>query len=849
MTAPTNEQSAPTGQGVSIGAAAGPAWCAWETGVSVRSVAMRVGLLVLCIALGQAVLYAPSLLGSKFILPLGVLAQSPVYYPIEPNAEVVEVHDYGLTDLIFFMEPERQFAVSELRAGRLPLWTPYRFGGAPCWPLGLSPPWWPAYLIASPVILAWTQMLVAQIAGLGAYLFFRRVLKISYWPAMLVACCYPISGAYIVWTGFWLPAVMCWLPWMLTAVDATVRRPLGFGGPSIAILTVFTLIGGAADIAGQVLLAAGLFAVWCIIDRHRTELLRRPAMISASALTLGWILGFMASAWVMMPLLEYTGTGTRMVNRSQGAEARPPMGLIELPEFVLPNVYGSTRVGSYRLIPNAYPESAVGGYVGMLATLFAAPLAFWSRRHRSINIFWAFLIFFTSSWILNVPGMVQFLRLPGMNMMSHNRFVFVTGFSTLALAAIGLQVLWEARPVQHRWIFGFPIAIVVTLLGWSVYRVMVIPEPINSVMADAVSNGARAAGVRSLEDVDRIKENFIRRRIDGATVAIVCLTAWTVIAAVSRPRRWMVPTIGSVMIGNLLWFGYGRAPQSDRSLFGRPVPMLDQLAAASAGRVIGFECLPANLAQLASLRDIRGYDGIDPARMIDLLRAASAPGAMQLEHAITQWLSPLVLRQADGSCTVSPILNMLSVRYIVFRGEPPPQIKVDFSDQDYWATINHQALPRAYVPRSVVMIESDPQRLAALASPDFDPRSVAYVECPVNLPPVCAGTATIWSETPTEIVIKADMQTAGLLVLSDLWDVGWKAHTAEGKKLEVLRTNHAVRGVEVPPGRTTIYFRYAPESFKMGLGLGMISIILLGGWAWMPSRSSLNLRGHPVLAA
>ena len=49
------------------------------------------------------------------------------------------------------------------------------------------------------------------------------------------------------------------------------------------------------------------------------------------------------------------------------------------------------------------------------------------------------------SWSLDVPGMVQLLRLPGLNLMSHNRFVFVTAFAILILAAAGLNALWQGN--------------------------------------------------------------------------------------------------------------------------------------------------------------------------------------------------------------------------------------------------------------------------------------------------------------------------------------------------------------------------------------------------------------------
>ena len=72
---------------------------------------------------------------------------------------------------------------------------------------------------------------VALVAGGGAYLFFRRVMRLQFWPAAIVAWCYPLTGAYVLWQGFWLPSVMCWLPWMFTAVNATVRTTGRLGRP------------------------------------------------------------------------------------------------------------------------------------------------------------------------------------------------------------------------------------------------------------------------------------------------------------------------------------------------------------------------------------------------------------------------------------------------------------------------------------------------------------------------------------------------------------------------------------------------------------------------------------------
>ena len=77
------------------------------------------------------------------------------------------------------------------------------------------------------------------------------------------------------------------------------------------------------------------------------------------------------------------------------------------------------------------------------------------------------------AWAINLPGVVQFLRLPGLNMLSHNRFVFVTSFAVLSLAALGLAQL-EREPLERRpwfWAFVALLALYVGAYCWSVTHV------------------------------------------------------------------------------------------------------------------------------------------------------------------------------------------------------------------------------------------------------------------------------------------------------------------------------------------------------------------------------------------
>jgi hypothetical protein len=283
------------------------------------------------------------------------------------------------------------------------------------------------------------------------------------------------------------------------------------------------------------------------------------------------------------------------------------------------------------------------------------------------------------------------------------------------------------------------------------------------------------------------------------------------------------------MILELLVFGYPMPVQTDPSLYFPRVDFLQQIARMTPGRIVGINCLPANLSQMVPLADIRGYDGVDPKPMMDLLTAVAGPQAIMFDHARTQWWSPSVLLQPDGSCRLAPVLDMLGVRYVIYRGQPFAGLTPMLQSGSYWAMENRFAMPRVFIPRHVETIIDPNQRIRRLTGTDFDPRAVAYVENTVSLPSTCTGDARIVEEVPRRVTVALNMQTDGLVVLADAFDEGWHAYV-DSTPAPIRRTNHAVRGVVVPAGASILQFRYEPQSFHAGLALSALAALALAGW-------------------
>src|SRR5262249_11722241 len=62
------------------------------------------------------------------------------------------------------------------------------------------------------------------------------------------------------------------------------------------------------------------------------------------------------------------------------------------------------------------------------------------------------------------------------------------------------------------------------------------------------------------------------------------------------------------------------------------------------------------------------------------------------------------------------------------------------------------------------------------------------------------------------VTIETGNPEKGLLVLSDNYYPGWTA-TIDGQPTKILRANHTMRAVNVPPGQHLVSFQFAPPLF------------------------------------
>lgn len=85
------------------------------------------------------------------------------------------------------------------------------------------------------------------------------------------------------------------------------------------------------------------------------------------------------------------------------------------------------------------------------------------------------------------------------------------------------------------------------------------------------------------------------------------------------------------------------------------------------------------------------------------------------------------------------------------------------------------------------------------------------------------GRVEVERYLPNEIVLSTDNNVAAILMSSEVFYPGWEGFI-DGKRVDVVKVNHAFRALFVPAGQHTVVLRYSSKIFVYG---GLVSLVSL----------------------
>ncbi len=131
-------------------------------------------------------------------------------------------------DIFTYFTPYRDFAAQALREGRVPLWNPYLFMGAPFLANSQAGVFYPLNWLLAWVdtarALDWAIVVHIFIAASGVYVFARSRLSLSIGAAFLAAVSFGLGG----YLGTQIEHVnqlqgLAWLGWLFLVYDKVIR--------------------------------------------------------------------------------------------------------------------------------------------------------------------------------------------------------------------------------------------------------------------------------------------------------------------------------------------------------------------------------------------------------------------------------------------------------------------------------------------------------------------------------------------------------------------------------------------------------------------------------------------------
>jgi hypothetical protein len=751
-----------------------------------------------------------------------------------------------LSDYVFQLRPWGSLSIASLRAGRIPLWDPHNYAGAPFFANGQSAVVYPLNILSLFLRDATATLLGAMIrlfiAGLSAYIF-GRVIGLSILGAAMVGVGFAFSGFLVVWLLYPIGGnVAIWLPALFLTTEIIVRRPRVSQMLALAAIVCIQFLGGHPETSIHMLAAVTLYACWRARMLLREETDWRKLTLRLTTFSGALILGTTLAAIQLLPLGEYVLESAALQDRLATATPfwfLPRPRVLAMISLVCPYCFGSHLRGDLPLgvfLGVGNFNELNGGYVG-LVTFVLAGVAVVLGLRRGLDLFFlllgglAFCVAYAIPPVFNIVNALPLFRVS-----ANTRLLLIFAFSTCVLAGRGIDLLLAAPQPRARLIVKRAQTILITGMA----GVVIVSVSLLFVVVSFREKILEAAKIRIVAKVEqgetfrqspedylallpRYHDRLVRLLIREGTgrIVLLALTGLALRLVVKPPRGqrslvWMLP---GVLALDLFSFGRNYNPSISKELeypshgaieFLRKQQGLFRVLALDGG-------LPPNTNVMYGLSDIRGYNALETEAFHRFLAAtAGLPSAV----------SPV--RTPYFSSFESRLTDLLNVKYLISaRDLRHPKLTLVWEGGAY-VYENRSVLPRAFLVYRTRVISAGRDMERALRDPAFDPQAVVLLdgEGPALSGPVDpTPMIRIVDYQPERVVIEVSSRYDGMLVLGDAWFPGWEA-AVNGIPAKILRADVLLRAVAISAGNRQVIFRYNPLSFRLGLIISESALVI-----------------------
>jgi hypothetical protein len=213
----------------------------------------------------------------------------------------------------------------------------------------------------------------------------------------------------------------------------------------------------------------------------------------------------------------------------------------------------------------------------------------------------------------------------------------------------------------------------------------------------------------------------------------------------------------------------------------------------------------------------------------------------------TWGISPLYLQRYYNFLRALPderARTLLNVAYAVTSGSVlvDADLVQDYSDPEEGTYLYRIREPgqAAHVVFSAEVQADDAAALVRLASPDFAPRQSVILSEDPGLTLAGDGQASVrfLERVPNRLSLQVETSADGILVLSEIFYPGWYA-TVDGQSVPIIRADTTLRSIPLRAGSHQVEVVYRPWTVVAGLALTALTLVLvIAGVVWSKKRAA-----------
>jgi hypothetical protein len=809
---------------------------------------MRLGILrivpSLTVVAFAAILFAPELFGGRVAVTANMARWRPWSESAAPEERAAPSHN---PDSATSYYPRRAVLHAAWREETIPLWNPYTFCGAPFLAdvqAGvLYPPNWFLLPFGPKAQMGYFLFLHVAWGGLGVRSLLRRF-GASSSVAALCGVAFVANGYFA--KHFGQPpflATASWIPWVIALGLDVLRRP-GLGRAALLGLAGgFLLLAGQPQIALHGAYAAGIvLAGVCLADPAA----RARTVPRIGTLGVAGALAALLAAAQLIPTIELA---------SRSARAALPYATVisgsfhpvDAVRFLVPEFFGTPLTldewgHGFSRGDGFYLRHSINSIFAGTPIFLLAMWGMFSPRTRRAAL--PFTLLFAVSVLVAFGSPLARLAyevLPGFRFSRIDRVGFLVILAQAGLAGLAAGDL-ARRGGRGRRIYGASIGLaavggmlVVSSLGDS------LPERLGADPGRLPPGGLPPESVAHVLERTRTAALFA-----GGTAIALLLPA-------SRVVSWIPLALAAVQLFLFAAPYRGDRPPgavfADSPAIERLADLLDEDRAHGGGRFIRFgRDLPVRPYPLSSalppstnvpyrLRDVQGYNALTDRRLGEMLEIAL--GEDVFSHGI--WSGRRIVAPTRAESMEHPLLDALAVRAAVGGVPFTAEGWRPVSSSGFGIWRNLEALPRVRLVDRGRGISPEKMK-EILATGAFDPAReaiwVGYGEVrgrSDDKAEAFAGSVEVLSDTWNDLVIRTNAPGERTLVIADSFSRGWSARV-DREPAEILPVYGLIRGVVLPPGPHDVELRYRPSSFRRGVALSLLGLLLTGAALAIPGR-------------